>query len=155
MNALGAARPWFAWAGGAFGVVWALAVVWWGLLEPYVAAAPTELTIPEGTAARIASGDAVFLPSTLSLRSGTVLLVRNRDRVAHVVGPATIPPGATARIAQDGGGSLACTIHASGSLGIAIVPRPPFAATLLPALLAGLPLGLLAAVTSRVVSRLG
>ncbi|MFN0093259.1 MAG: hypothetical protein ACKVVT_00565 [Dehalococcoidia bacterium] len=149
-------RAWALWGAGAFLLVWGLTIGWWAILEPAVANKETEIVVPAGTAARIAAGEPVFLPSVYSIRSGGVLVVVNRDVVEHVVGPATIPPGATARIEnQAGADALTCTIHPSGSIDLALQPRPAFWRTLLPAVAAGLPLGLLAAGVSELTRRLG
>jgi plastocyanin len=151
---LGRAGPWVVWAAGAFALVWAMSVGWWALLQPAAAATETEVVVPAGTAARIAAGEAVFLPSAYQVRDGGALVVINRDSVSHTVGTAVIPPGATARIAAEAG-TLTCTIHPAGAIALTGQPRPPFWSTFLPAVIAGLPLGLVGAGATELARRIG
>jgi hypothetical protein len=139
----------------AFG--WALAIVWWALLSPQAREEVSDqLIIPPGTAAAIRSGSgASFVPATVSLRPGSRLVVVNNDVEEHEVGNAVIPPGAVAELtAPPDGEGFYCTIHPSGFLGVELTERPGFASTFVPALLIGVPLGLMAGAAAWVGGKL-
>lgn len=54
--------------------------------------------IPLGAADRLAAGEAVeVLPATLDLRLDDQLVIVNRDRVAHQIGPVTVQAGQEVR----------------------------------------------------------
>ena len=124
---------------------WALNFVWWWLLPP---ARTVELVIPPGTAGYISSGEAVgAIPDELTLRRGDRLLIVNNDSVVHEVGSALAAPGRSTRVEVTNGflgrdARLTCSIHPSGAIGLSNVARPPLLATLLPSLIAGVPLSL-------------
>jgi hypothetical protein len=140
----------------AFG--WLLAIVWWAVLSPDArdSGITDELVIPPGTAEAIRTGTgASFVPGQVSLRPGSRLVVRNDDTEEHLIGNAVIPPGAVAELtAPESGEGFYCTIHPSGFLGVDIDERPHFASTIVPALLVGLPLGIVVAGASYVGRRL-
>jgi hypothetical protein len=129
--------------------------IWWALLSPDArASAVEEVTIPAGTAAAIERGDAFpFLPQAYGLRDGGTLLVRNEDSAPHRVGTEVIPPGQSANITALAEGQLVCTVHPAGYLDIDLRERPAPTAMILPSLLLGLPLGLLAAATTWIIGR--
>ncbi|MGK2964548.1 MAG: hypothetical protein ACSLFM_02965 [Tepidiformaceae bacterium] len=133
-----------------------LGAIWWALLDP----APEfidELVIPAGTADRVAAGEpAPFIPSALSLGPGRELRIRNEDRVAHSVGTAELPPGAIAVLtAPDGDGAFSCTIHPGGSIGYTVTGRAGILPTIAwPALLLGIPAGLLIGAIVTLTARL-
>lgn len=127
------------------GACWALNFAWWSLLPP---ARTVELVIPEGTATQIAAGEAVSaIPDELTLRRGDRLMIVNEDIVVHEVGTALAPPGRSTRVEVSDrflgrDGRLVCSIHPSGAIGLSNVARPPLLATLVPSLIAGVPLSL-------------
>jgi len=138
------------------GLVWIVSLAWW-LLLPETRIVPLE--VPRGTAAAIARGESVdVIPSTLLLRRGDTLVIGNDDEVVHRVGYALIPPGQTARIIADNalldGPALLCTIHPSGALSISALARPGIEATIIPTLIAGLPISMAVVVAVTIIRRL-
>lgn len=107
-----------------------LAGLAWAALAPIAAASRDELfEIPPGTFARRMAGDKVeILPDTIRLTLGIkdVLLLKNRDEVPQVFGPALIMPGQSFRLPfeQASTYSFACSAHASGQLQVIVAPAP-------------------------------
>lgn len=61
-----------------------------------------ELTIPLGTAERVARGEtAPSLPDSMTFVVGDTLLVENNDSADHELGPLWIPAGTTAKLSLD------------------------------------------------------
>ena len=102
----------------------------WAALAPINPASRDELfEIPQGTWARRMAGDKVeILPDTLHLTLGAndVLLLRNRDDVPQVFGPALIMPGQSFRLPFELAStySFACTAHASGQMSVVVAAHP-------------------------------
>jgi len=135
-------RAYVAAALACIGVAWIVSLAWWLLLPE---TRTIVLEIPVGTAAAVARGEAIeVIPSTLSLRRGDILVVRNDDNAVHRIGAAFLVPATTTRIAADealfNGASLLCSIHPSGAIGISPITRPGLERTLIPTLLAGVPM---------------
>ncbi|MDM4764612.1 hypothetical protein [Pelomonas sp. SE-A7] len=110
-----------------------LSLAGWAALAPIDMPAPEAreqlFEIPAGTWKRRMAGDAVeILPDTLHLRLGVkdVLLLRNRDEVPQVFGPALIMPGQSFRLPFEVAStySFACTAHASGQMSVVVAPPP-------------------------------
>ena len=85
--------------------------------------------IPRGTWARRMAGDKVeILPNTIRLTLGIddVLLLRNRDDVPQMFGPALIMPGQSFRLPFEVAAtySFACTAHANGAMNVIVDPAP-------------------------------
>lgn len=125
-----------------FGLVWSVSFAWWLMLPTSRIVA---LDVPPGTAAAIARGEQPdVIPSTLLLRRGDTLAIRNEDDVVHRVGLMSIAPGRTERVTVDeamlNGPALLCTIHPSGALSISALARPGIEATIFPTLFAGIPI---------------
>jgi hypothetical protein len=122
---------------------WALNFAWWWLLPP---SRTVELVIPPGTSSYVSSGEAVSaIPEELTLRRGDRLLIVNDDSVVHEIGTALAAPGRTTRVEVTNDflgrdARLTCSIHPSGAIGLSSVARPPLMATLVPSLIAGVPL---------------
>lgn len=79
--------------------------------------------VPAGTAARIASGESVsILPSTILLRAGDTLVIRNEDTAPVQLGPFRIDAGQTLshRYKTAGVYDLECTVHKDGKLTIVV-----------------------------------
>jgi plastocyanin len=79
--------------------------------------------VAEGTAQRLAAGEAVeLLPRTLEVQVGDRLEIVNLDTVPHEVGPYVVAPGQTLRQTFTTPGVLegACTLHPSGSIRIVV-----------------------------------
>ncbi len=119
---------------------------------------PLTITIPAGTAARLAAGEAVtVVPSTVSLAAGDRVVVANQDTVSHLVGQYLIDPGETAviRFERPGQNRLLCTFHPGGSLEFAVRERPSLLQGLLVVgALVGLPLAVVSGGVTYAVARL-
>jgi hypothetical protein len=149
------------------GIVVGTAAAVWGLtaisllLIGRIAREPrtVEIVIPPGTAAGLEAGvDVLRLPRTLSLVAGDELVVRNDDRVTHIVGPNVVAPGQTVRavVRPSLAGAFTCTVHPSGTLALEVRPRGlDLRLTVLPTLLIGVPLGLGLLGLVEVLRRLG
>lgn len=116
------------------------------------------ITIPPGTAARLAAGEVVTIaPPTLSLAAGDRVVVTNRDTVSHLVGQDLIGAGETTviRFEQPGPARLVCTFHLAGSLEFAVGARPALMESLLVVGTGiGLPLGALSGGITYLAARL-
>jgi hypothetical protein len=74
------------------------------------------LTIPAGTAERVAAGEAEpSIPTELTFVIGDTLLVQNEDNVPHELGPLFIPAGANASLVMEDANkyTLGCTFQPS------------------------------------------
>ena len=102
----------------------------WAATAPIRPSSRDELfEIPAGTWARRMAGDKVeILPDTIRLTLGIndVLLLRNRDDVPQVFGPALIMPGQSFRLPFEVAStySFACTAHAKGAMSVIVDPEP-------------------------------
>ncbi len=116
------------------------------------------ITIPPGTAGRLAAGESITLvPPTVSLTSGDRIVVINHDAVSHAIGRYLIGPGETATIPFEGSGAnrLLCTFHPGGTLQFEVGDRPSLGRSLLVAgAMIGLPLGAVSSGITYLVSRL-
>lgn len=82
-----------------------------------------QLIIPEGTAARVADGEAVpSIPDTMVFTLGDTLVVKNEDVVNHELGPLWIPAGSSASLVLDQASKFAysCSFQPSRYLGLDI-----------------------------------
>lgn len=84
------------------------------------------ISVPPGTAARLAAGETVDLfPQTLTLRLSEhdTLVVRNDDSEPHTIGPYRVQPGQrfTQRYESPGTFELICSIHGDAGLRIEVV----------------------------------
>ena len=89
----------------------------------------SDLEIPRGTWARRMVGDRVeILPAEIRLVLGRrdVLLLRNRDTVPQLFGPALMMPGQSFSLPFERAATyqFACTAHASGQMTITVEPMP-------------------------------
>jgi hypothetical protein len=108
--------------------VWLVSEV--GLLlqqDENTARAPAQiiLTIPDGTAAKVAKGEpAPDVPDEMTFVLGDVLIVRNQDSVAHTLGPLVVPPGASASLPlnEEDHFALNCSFNASSYFGLNVKP---------------------------------
>jgi len=110
-----------------------------------------ELVIPDGTADRVAAGEAPpAIPVGLKLATGDTLLVRNQDRVSHQLGPMWIPAGSTARLVfpRTVSSRYSCSFTAVGTFGIQVEQRLTGFERFVFCLVAGLPFAGLLAVVS-------
>jgi plastocyanin len=91
------------------------------LVEPVDASNPADYVyvIPEGTAARIASGEPIaILPAELDVRVGETISIVNEDVEGHFVGIFYVGAGETVsqRFASPGEYVGQCSVHPSGLL---------------------------------------
>lgn len=119
-------RPWVLVAAGAALVVAIVAVVVWarggdGFAEFEVTSndgtVTHEYVIPDGTAARIASGQTVeVVPEFLHAKVGDTLRIRNDDTEQATVGIFYVTPGQTVtmRFTEPGRLEGLCDVHPSG-----------------------------------------
>lgn len=115
------------------------------------------LTIPAGTAARIAAGGAApALPGDLSAVQGDALVLRNEDVVAHHVDRWEVAPGSTLRVPLDrpAAGRFLCSFHPAGSLAVDVRPAPGPLSIGGGIALLGVPIGLVIGGVSWVFGRL-
>lgn len=112
-----------------FGVV-VVVVLLWAALSPVTSHDRDEVfEIPKGTWARRMAGDKVdILPNEVRLTLGIkdVLVLKNRDDVPQVFGPALMMPGQTFRLPFEVASSyqFACTAHSSGQMTVTVEPGP-------------------------------
>jgi len=81
------------------------------------------ITIPDGTADRIAAGESVeLLPADLRFQLRDRLIVVNNDRVNHQVGPFTVAAGQRLEKRFSEAATLegSCSLHPSGNITIEI-----------------------------------
>src|SRR4030042_2491109 len=111
-----------------------------------------ELTIPAGTAAKVAQGQSV-LPASQTFVAGDTLLVHNQDSITHNLGPLGIPSGSSASLKLDQAGNLdyTCSFQPTRYYGLDIQPALTLGIRLQASLVAGIPLGVLLGVYSLVL----
>jgi hypothetical protein len=84
-----------------------------------------ELVIPAGTADKVAAGEPVpAIPEELVFVVGDTLIVRNRDRVDHQLGPLWVPAGSSASLALEEPERVAysCSFQATNYLDLEVKP---------------------------------
>jgi hypothetical protein len=107
-----------------------------------------ELTIPPGTADKVALGESdPTLPAIMVFVVGDTLVVRNLDSVVHQLGPLFIPSGSSASMKLDTEQdySFACTFQTSKYIGLSVKSPLTLSTRILGILEAGLPMGVLIA----------
>lgn len=105
-----------------------------------------ELVIPEGTAERVAAGEAVpSIPEDMSFVVGDTLLVVNQDRVDHQLGPVWVPAGSSGSLVmrQVEKYAYSCSFQQDQVMGINVRPATDIATRLVALALAGPTTGLL------------
>jgi hypothetical protein len=140
-----------------FLLAWVVALGWWLLLP---STRTVELVLPPGTAAQVAAGERpAVVPDRLVLRRGDTLAIRNEDTVPHRLGSTAVPPAQTVRVAVTPAlfavSGLLCSFHPGGSVGVEPLARPGIERTVIPTLLAGVPLSIALVFSVAVASRLG
>ena len=154
-NELLAGLPWVV---GAVLMMATLSIIWWSVLDPSSNQGINELTIPEGTAAKIAAGEPTFaIPSDIILARAGELRVINNDVVAHTIAGRSVSPGETVDIvAETKDGEFICSFHPGGALGFTVSGRGSLMATVaFPTFILGLPIGLMVAFAVAVGRRIG
>ena len=113
------------------------------------------LVIPDGTQARIASGEnPLEIPATWSFLADDTLRLVNDDRVGHWLGSYFVPALTTQdyRLQRGLGGSLFCSLHPDGEITIDVEVRDfDWMATIVPTLALGPALGVIWVGVGRVV----
>lgn len=105
-----------------------------------------ELVIPDGTAKRVAAGEAApTIPDNLSFVVGDTLQVVNQDQVDHQLGPVWVPAGSTGSLLmrEVEKYSLSCSFQKNRVMGISVRPATDFATRLVALGLAGPTTGVL------------
>lgn len=104
------------------------------------------LEIPEGTNELIAAGEnPLAIPVEWSMYADDVLVLHNRDRVAHRFGGWIIGAHETVEVVLQPSlaGSMLCTLHPSGEVSLNIQPRDfDWRQTVFPTLMVGPPVAL-------------
>ena len=149
-------RPFLPYLGGIAIFSWGMILVAWVLLPQ---ARTVELVIPDGTATKIALGEVVdTLPTNLLLRRGDTLLLINEDTQPHRIGSVWVDPDMSTRTIVtkefQNSGSVVCSFHPGGSIGVSPQSRPGLDATIVPTLFLFLTLSAVTMVTLTVVRRL-
>lgn len=145
---------------GCSALAWVVTAVSLILVSPSRRPARTQtFVIPEGAADRVAAGEnPLALPPSFVLLAGDTLRFVNHDRATHLIGSWSVPAGAerAVRFARPIDGSLACSVHPLGRLGIDVHPRGvDVGLTVVPTLLLGPGVAGLALAVRAVVRRLG
>lgn len=140
-----------------FILAWGVSFAWWLLLP---STRTVELVLPPGTAEQVAAGRRpAVLPDRLVLRRGDTLAIRNEDAVVHRLGSVVIPPAHTVRVGVTSAllatSGIVCSFHPGGSVGVEPLARPGIERTVIPTLLAGLPLSFALVLSVAIASRLG
>ncbi len=110
-----------------------------------------ELTIPAGTAEKVARGETdPTLPGTMLFVVGDTLVVKNLDSVVHQLGPLFIPSGTAASMKLDSEQdySYTCSFQPSKYIGLNVRPALTTGTRIVGVLEAGLPMGMLIALYS-------
>lgn len=113
-----------------------------------------ELTIPAGTAARIALGEQPpEIPENMTFVVGDILVVRNEDSVDHQLGPLWIPAGTSTGVNLTTEENLAyeCSFQTTSYFGLEVHEPLTIWTRLYGIFFAGLPLGVLIAIYSFVM----
>jgi len=108
-----------------------------------------EITIPAGTAEKVAQGQST-LPDNMTFVVGDTLLVSNQDSVTHSLGPLVVPSGTSAslQLVQVGNFDYTCSFQPTNYFGLDIQQPLTMGTRLEASLLAGIPLGILIGIYS-------
>jgi hypothetical protein len=113
-----------------------------------------ELSIPDGTAGRIAKGESnPAIPSNMVFVAGDTLVVINQDSVDHRLGALFIPSGTSASLVLSDANNFAyqCSFQPSKVFGMDVQEPVTSATRLYGILISGLPLGIMFAIYSLVI----
>jgi len=113
-----------------------------------------EIVIPDGTADRVALGEAPpAIPNSMTFVVGDTLLIKNDDSVNHELGPLWIPAGASASLSLDAVQSYAyaCSFQPGKYLGLDVREALTLNTRIFGILSSGLPLGGLIALYSLIL----
>ena len=106
-------------------VVWSGSEIAFRVMEHNIDRAPQviELTIPPGTAEKVARGESVpTIPEEMVFVLGDVLVVHNEDSVSHELGPVLVPPGTSGSLPMDEADkySVHCSFQPTEYLGLEV-----------------------------------
>ena len=104
------------------------------------------LTIPAGTAERVARGEQPpSIPQEMIFVVGDVLVMKNEDNVDHRLGQLWIPANASARLALDEEQNMAfeCSFQAGNYFGLDVRQSLTWGTRIYGIFFAGIPLGIL------------
>lgn len=110
-----------------------------------------QLVIPDGTSERVAAGEAPpTIPSDMNFVIGDTLVVVNQDSVDHHLGTLWIPAGTSAsmRLETEQNYAMECSFQPTKYQGIEVHPPVTLGTRLEGIFFAGVPLGMLLAVYS-------
>jgi hypothetical protein len=113
-----------------------------------------EIIIPEGTAEKVARGEAPpTIPDSMIFVIGDTLVVKNNDIQDHELGPLWIPAGSSASLPLDAAASYAysCSFQPGQSFGLDVYEPLTLSTRLYGILFSGLPLGMMIALYALVV----
>lgn len=114
-----------------------------------------ELVIPAGTADKVAAGEAPpSIPANMNFVVGDRLVVVNQDNVDHQLGSLWIPPGTSASmdLKTEESFTFECSFQPSKYLGVEVHPAVTLLTRLSGIFFAGVPMGMLLALYSVVLS---
>lgn len=112
------------------------------------------LTIPAGTAERVARGEQPpSMPDEMIFVVGDVLVMKNEDNVDHRLGQLWIPANASARLALDEEQNMAfeCSFQAGNYFGLDVRQSLTWGTRIYGIFFAGVPLGILILLYSFVI----
>ena len=112
------------------------------------------LTIPAGTADRVARGEQPpDIPASLAFVVGDTLIVRNEDSVDHQLGPLWIPPASSAslELATEDSYAYVCSFRPGKYMGLDVHEPLTWTTRLKGIFFAGIPLGILIALYSLIL----
>lgn len=112
------------------------------------------LTIPAGTAERVARGEQPpSMPEEMIFVVGDVLVMKNEDNVDHRLGQLWIPANASARLALDEEQNMAfeCSFQAGNYFGLDVRQSLTWGTRIYGIFFAGVPLGILILLYSFVI----
>lgn len=107
-----------------------------------------ELVIPEGTAEKVARGEAPpTIPDSMTFVIGDTLVVKNNDIKDHELGPLWIPAGSSASLSLDAAASYAysCSFQPGQSFGLDVYEPLTLSTRLYGIFFSGVPLGVMIA----------
>jgi hypothetical protein len=113
-----------------------------------------EIIIPEGTAEKVARGEAPpTIPDSMTFVVGDTIVVRNNDTADHELGPLWIPAGSSANLPLDAAASYAysCSFQPGQSFGLDVYEPLTLSTRLYGIFFSGIPLGVMIALYALVM----
>ncbi len=113
-----------------------------------------EITIPAGTAEKVANGEGTpSIPQNMVFVTGDILVVNNQDVVDHRLGELFIPSMSSASLSMNDANNFSyqCSFQPTKTFGLDVREPVTFSTRLYGILIAGVPLGLMGAIYSLVI----